>query len=201
MESVSPLIFAVCFALGTDRTSIPELIFLGLWEAHYIHRAYIYPLHIREGGKPMPAAVVSLGIIFNGINGYLNGRYIFTLSGGYPTSWLIDPRFILGVTVFVVGFVINRESDLILRSLRQPGESGYRIAQRGFFRWVSCPNYLGEIMIWSGWAVATWSLAGLSFALWTAANLVPRARTHHSWYKNNFADYPPERKILVPYLW
>jgi 3-oxo-5-alpha-steroid 4-dehydrogenase 1 len=201
MESASPVIFAVCFALGTERISIPGGIFLGLWEAHYIHRAYIYPLHIRDSGRPMPAAVVSLGFFFNGINSYLNGRYIFTLSGGYPIGWLGDPRFILGATLFVVGFIINRESDLILRSLRRPGESGYHVTRRGLFRWISCPNYLGEIMIWSGWALATWSLAGLSFAVWTAANLVPRARAHHLWYRNHFIDYPPERKILVPFIW
>ena len=43
------------------------------------------------------------------------------------------------------------------------------------FRLVSCPNYFGEIVDWSGFALATWSPGGLLFALWTAANLVPRA--------------------------
>ncbi len=201
MESFSPAVFAVCFAFGTYRFSAPELLFLALWQAHYIHRAFIYPQFIREGAKPMPLAVVAMAIFFNGVNGYLNGRWVFTFSGGYPNSWFIDPRFILGVTLFVVGFVINRESDLILRALRAPGESDYKIPRRGLFRWVSCPNYLGEILIWGGWALATWSLAGLSFAVWTAANLVPRARSHHKWYLRHFADYPAERKILIPYLW
>jgi 3-oxo-5-alpha-steroid 4-dehydrogenase 1 len=69
------------------------------------------------------------------------------------------------------------------------------------YRFISCPNYLGEIMIWTGWAIATWSLAGLSFLVWTMANLIPRARAHHCWYKEQFPDYPPERKALVPGLW
>ena len=60
----------------------------------------------------------------------------------------------------------------------------------GFFRWVSCPNYLGEMLQWSGFALATWSLPGLSFALWTVANLLPRAVAHHRWYRREFADYP-----------
>ena len=69
------------------------------------------------------------------------------------------------------------------------------------YRWISCPNYFGEIIEWIGWAIATWSLAGLAFALWTAANLVPRAYSHHQWYRESFTDYPPERKALVPRLW
>ena len=65
---------------------------------------------------------------------------------------------------------------------------------------MSCPNYLGEIVEWCGWALATWSLAGLAFALYTAATLRPRALNHHSWYRQRFPDYPPERRALVPYV-
>jgi 3-oxo-5-alpha-steroid 4-dehydrogenase 1 len=201
MESTSPLIFAICFILGSNRNTIPEIIFLLLWEAHYIHRAYIYPISIRGGEKPMPLAVISMGFLFNGVNSYLNGRYVFTLSNGYDNSWLVDPRFIIGVVIFICGFVINRNSDIILHNLREPGQPEYRITEKGLFRWVSCPNYLGEIMIWTGWAISTWSLAGLSFALWTAANLVPRARANHLWYKKQFPEYPPERHILIPGIW
>jgi protein-S-isoprenylcysteine O-methyltransferase Ste14 len=69
------------------------------------------------------------------------------------------------------------------------------------YRWISCPNYLGEIVEWSGWALATWSLPGLAFAVWTAANLAPRAHSHHLWYREHFEDYPPQRKALLPGLW
>jgi hypothetical protein len=33
------------------------------------------------------------------------------------------------------------------------------------------------------------------------ANLVPRAIATHAWYREKFADYPPERRILVPFVW
>ena len=70
----------------------------------------------------------------------------------------------------------------------------------GLYRWVSCPNYLGEILEWSGWALATWSWPGLAFAVFTFANLAPRALSTHRWYRETFADYPPERKALVPFV-
>jgi len=201
MEAPAPLVFALCFIWGGARVSAVMLIFVVLWETHYLHRAFIYPFSLRGDTHRMPLSVVGFGVLFNLMNGYLNGRYIFTFSGGYSTAWLADPRFIAGVALFVAGFVLNRRSDQILRSLRQPGESSYKIANTGFYRWVSCPNYLGEIVIWIGWAIATWSLAGVAFAFWTIANLMPRARAHHAWYRDTFPDYPEERKALVPRLW
>ena len=201
MEAAAPLVFAACFLLGSNQVTVTTLVFLGLWEAHYIHRAYIYPFSLRIRTKQMPISVIALAFIFNTVNGYLNGRYLFTLSDGYTIEWLVDVRFITGLIIFITGFVINRRADLALRNLRQPGESDYKIPYSEMYRWISCPNYLGEILIWVGWAIATWSLPGLAFAVWTIANLVPRARSHHIWYKEHFPDYPSGRKALVPGLW
>ena len=117
------------------------------------------------------------------------------------SEWLIDPRFQAGLVLFVTGHAINRHADRTLHNLRQPGETGYAIPTGGLYRWISCPNYLGEMIEWIGWAVATWSPAGLAFATWVAANLVPRAHAHHLWYQEQFADYPPERRALLPGLW
>ncbi|MEL6182594.1 MAG: 3-oxo-5-alpha-steroid 4-dehydrogenase, partial [Myxococcota bacterium] len=113
-----------------------------------------------------------------------------------------DPRFIVGVLVFAVGMAINLHSDTLLLNLRKPHEHGYKIPHGGVYRWVSSPNYLGEIIEWFGWALATWSLGGLAFALYTAANLAPRAWTHHRWYLDTFPDtYPKERRALIPWVW
>jgi protein-S-isoprenylcysteine O-methyltransferase Ste14 len=201
MEAVSPLIFTACFMLGSNARTVTQFGFLGLWNAHYIHRAFIYPFRLRGDAKRIPLAVVAPGIFFNMVNAYLNGRYIFTFSDGYTNQWLADPRFIIGVSIFIIGFIINRQADRMLRNLRSADESGYKIPYGGMYRWISCPNYFGEILIWVGWAIATWSLPGLAFALWTVANLVPRARSHHNWYREHFPDYPPERGILMPGIW
>ncbi len=201
MEAPAPIVFVVCFLLGGNGITTVTLVFLVLWEAHYLHRAFVYPFSLRGTAQRMPLLVMSFGFLFNIMNGYLNGRYIFGFSGGYTSSWLTDPRFIVGTALFITGFVINRQADIALRELRKSGESGYKISYSRFYRWVSCPNYLGEITIWIGWAIAIWSLPGLAFAFWTVANLLPRARAHHAWYRENFPDYPPERKALVPGLW
>jgi protein-S-isoprenylcysteine O-methyltransferase Ste14 len=68
------------------------------------------------------------------------------------------------------------------------------------YRWVSCPNYFGEMLEWIGWAIATWSLAGSAFAIFTIANLLPRALANHRWYQTEFPDYPSDRRAVIPGL-
>lgn len=201
MEAPAALVFALCFALGEAPKNLTAFVFLGLWEAHYVHRAFIYPFQIADSRKKMPVLVILMAFIFNCGNAYLNGAYLFSLSGGYPRDWLTDPRFVIGAGMFVLGFTLNRRADRTLHQLRAPGETGYKILYGGLFERVSCPNYLGEIIEWSGWALATWSLPGASFAVWTFANLAPRARAHHRWYRSNFPYYPTDRRALIPGVW
>ena len=200
MESAAPVVFLWCYLTGQSN-SASVIVFLLMWELHYVHRAFVFPFSLRNGRGQMTLVVIVSGFLFNAVNAYLNGRYVFTFSGGYPADWLTGPRFVIGTAVFAAGFIVNRHSDWTLRNLRRPGESGYKIPYGGLYRWVSCPNYSGEILIWIGWAIATWSLPGLAFAVWTVANLAPRARSHQRWYREYFPDYPEKRKALVPLLW
>ena len=97
--------------------------------------------------------------------------------------------------------MINIRADSKLFGLRKSDDTGYKIPRGGLYERISCPNYFGEILEWIGWAIATWSLAGLAFAIYTIANLAPRAMAHHRWYRETFSDYPKQRKALIPYLW
>jgi protein-S-isoprenylcysteine O-methyltransferase Ste14 len=202
MESVSAVVFLLMFIIGSTAPTAATITFLLMWEAHYIQRAFIYPFLLRAGQKKMPLAIPLLAIIFNTGNAYVNGRYLFHFADNrYNANWLIDPRFIIGASLFITGFSINRWADNTLHGLRPPGETGYKIPQGGFYRYISCPNYFGEIIEWFGWAIATWSLPGLAFAVWTFANLAPRAQANHNWYHDHFEAYPPERKALIPGVW
>jgi 3-oxo-5-alpha-steroid 4-dehydrogenase 1 len=176
-------------------------VFFVMWQAHYVHRAFVYPFTLRSPSRRMPVVVVAMAVVFNTVNAYINGRFLFTLGLNYPVSWFADPRFVAGVGVFAAGYIVNRRSDWLLRQSRGAGERPYCRIEEGLFRYICCPNYFGEILIWTGWAIATWSLAGLSFALWTAANLLPRARAHLRWCRDYFEDYPEGRKAVIPGLW
>lgn len=201
MEFPSALLFLIWFLVGDAPKNLAAFLFLLMWEAHYIHRAFIYPFRIADGKKKMPVAIMVIGLVFNAGNAYINGGYLYQFSGGYPINWLYSPQILIGLSLFISGFIINRWADRDLRSLRINTEADYQIPHGVLYRWISCPNYFGEIIEWTGWAIATWSLPGLAFALWTFANLAPRARAHHKWYHHEFPNYPPERKALIPKVW
>jgi 3-oxo-5-alpha-steroid 4-dehydrogenase 1 len=200
MELPAVLVFGFIIADYAPLTATTLLLFL-LWQLHYCHRVFVYPLSLQPGRK-MPWVIVLMAVLFNTINGYLNAYSITIHADMYDDSWLLQPQLIIGVVLFLSGMALNKVSDHKLAQLsslkKRPGD--YRIPYGGAYRWVSCPNYLGEIIQWTGWAIACWTLAGWVFAIWTAANLVPRAIAHHRWYQQHFDDYPRDRRALIPYL-
>lgn len=197
MELPATVLFALIYFNGEASRQMAPLVFLAMWQAHYLHRTFVFPFRIRTGGKTIPIAVVGAGFVFNVVNAYINARFVSSI-GEYSTDWLTDPRFLAGLAIFAAGMALNIRSDNILLKLRGSGNSGYSIPRGGAYRYVSCPNYLGEIIEWAGWALATWSLAGFAFFLYTAANLAPRALSHHKWYQARFPDYPHNRMALIP---
>ncbi len=197
MELPAPLVFLVVFLDGDQRFQLVPLLFLVMWQVHYLNRTFVYPFRVRTGDRKTPLLVIATGSFFNVINAYLNARFVSQF-GEYPNDWLTDPRFLIGIGIFVFGLALNLHADNTLMRLRQDGGTEYAIPQGGSFRFVSCPNYLGEILEWLGWAVATWSMCGLAFLLFTIANLAPRARSNHRWYLETFSDYPVQRRALIP---
>ena len=200
MEIVSPVIFAIFFLSGPSEKTTALWIIFCLWMTHYVHRSVIFPMRMQTSGKVIPVMIVVMAASFNAANGWANGWYLGSGFGSYPISWLTDPRFILGLAIFFVGAYINITSDNSLLGLRRDGETGYRIPQGRVFNLVSCPNHLGEIIQWTGFAILCWNLPALAFSIWTAANLIPRAIAHHKWYRNTFPNFPADRKALIPYL-
>ena len=142
MEAPSFLVMAAMALFGhsLDGASISEgpalsLLFFCLWELHYAYRSFIYPFRIRNTNKhPFPLVLITMVILFNSANAYVNGWWLFASGFSYGSSWLTDARFIVGI------------------------------------------------------------------ALFTIANLLPRALSNHSWYLESFPDYPKERKALIPFI-
>lgn len=200
MEVVSPAALLFAWFSGSGGRDGWTVLFVAIWLLHYANRALIYPFVSRWGGRRMPVVIMGSAIFFNAVNGGLNGWWFGHIAAPYPVDWGTDPRFIVGGILLVAGAAINLWADAVLRRLRAPGESGYRIPRGGLYDRISCPNYLGEILEWVGFAAMTWSPAAATFALWTAANLVPRAISHHRWYQERFPDYPRERKAILPGL-
>ncbi|KAB0380855.1 hypothetical protein FD755_008639, partial [Muntiacus reevesi] len=161
---------------------------------------FVYSLLTR--GRPFPVVYLFRGFVFCLGNGFLQGYYL-AYCAEYPAEWYTDIRFSLGVFLFILGMGINIHSDYILRQLRKPGEIIYRIPQGGLFTYVSGANFLGEIIEWIGYAVASWSLPALAFAFFSVCFLGLRAFHHH---RQTFVDkvmsllFNMLSRLVIPFL-
>ena len=116
-----------------------------------------------------------LAFIFCTVNGLQIGHY----HTYYSKSSLSDCNFIIGSLIFFFGLISNIDSDNRLIKLRKNSKSGYKIPYGGLFEYVSAANYSGECFEWLGFALASWSLPALAFALFTISNTAPRGYHHH----------------------
>ena len=108
---------------------------------------------------------------------------------------------LVGAGCFLCGMFVNIQSDNILKALRKEGETGYKIPYGGMFRFVSSPNYLGEILEWVGFALIAQTAAAIWFALFSVIFLGWRGLKTHQWYRQKFgSDYPGDRMAVVPLI-
>ncbi|KAG6537175.1 hypothetical protein ZIOFF_002261 [Zingiber officinale] len=182
---------------------------LSLYLLHYVHRTIVYPLRLHFSSSSssskkaagFPLLISLFGFAFNLLNAYLQSRSIShyaDYTGRQAQAWL---RAAVGAVVFFWGMAINITSDSALMRLKAQG-GGYKIPRGRWFELVSCPNYMGEMMEWLGWAVMAWSPAAMGFFLYTCSNLGPRARANLQWYRDKFGDaYPKSRKAFVPFIY
>jgi len=209
MELPATLSFVFFYFQGRNRFEIVPLFFLAVWLIHYGNRGFVFPYLIRTpkgATASFSIVVVASGWVVTTLHGYLNAAFISDLGTHFTPDWFVDPRFLIGITLYYASFVLNVHSDAIIRNLRtieevERGEKVYRIPRGGLFRFVTSPSYLTEITAFTGFAIATWCLGATFIALVTVANLVPRALQTHRWYKEKFPDYPRERRALLPFLW
>lgn len=182
--------------------AVPSLAIAGLFLFHYFQRSFIFPCLMR-GKSRMPLVITLMGALFNVVNVYLIGGWLFFVApegyyrplasflAGDMSAFLSSPQpaaFVAGTLIFFVGLAVNWHSDHIVRHLRRPGETGHKIPRGGMYDYVTSANYLGEIIEWAGFALLSWSWAGVVFVVWTCANLVPRAAKLHARYIREFGD-------------
>jgi 3-oxo-5-alpha-steroid 4-dehydrogenase 1 len=208
MELPATIAFYVTYFQGPNRFEPFPLFVLFLWTCHYANRGFLMPalMRVPKGNKnSFGLMVVMIGWVVTSLHGYLNAAWVTRYHPEPGFAWFTDPRFIAGALLYYGALALNLHADHVLRTLRtrdevERGERVYRIPMGGLFRWVTNASYLSELVFWSGFALLTWSPSGVYILAISAANLVPRAFSTHRWYRERFADYPKERRVLIPFL-
>ncbi len=202
MEAPAFVTMGLLWICSARRSEWAPMVMGLLFELHYFQRSFIFPLLMR-GRSRMPITILLMGAFFNVINAYLQGGWLFYFAPAdlYTPAWLYSPQFLVGVVVFGIGMYINLQSDAIIRSLRAPGDTRHYLPHGGMYDYVTSANYFGEILQWGGFALLTFSWAGLLFFVWTAANLVPRADAIYRRYREEFGEAVGRRKRVFPFLY
>ncbi|KAJ3192891.1 hypothetical protein HK101_005791 [Irineochytrium annulatum] len=207
-EGVSLIGMPTFFLLTAENINPVNGLLLFLFTAHYTNRAIVYVVRA-PSIAPAAIEVILAAIAFNLPNSFVNAY----AAASVTEVKLKDPLFPLGILLFVIGFCGNVYSDEILRRLRtdkRTGDDGvvgkngkrYYIPRGGAFKWVTSANYMWECVEWLGWAIAVGRLGPWAFFVFTVANLAPRARATHHWYKTTFGGkYPEVRRAILPYVW
>ena len=197
MESPCVILMLVYAFLVKDELQAFHIVFLLIWLSHYLHRTFIYPFVITMTNPKMPISIACSAFFFNIINVSIQAFGIFYFTQ-YSEDWFMSPAFIIGLSIFLFGMFINIKSDYIINSMKRNKGPGYHLPDQFLYKYLSAPNYFGEIIEWLGWAILTFSISGFVFLIWVIANLFPRAIAHHKWYIDKFDNYPKERKAIIP---
>lgn len=205
MEMPVFIVMMYLWAISPVRMEIPYLIFFLIFEFHYFQRSFVFPF-LMKGNSKMPVTIMGLSVIWNLINGYIQGYWLFHLApqySPYAVNWVTDPRFIIGTLIFFIGWGINMHSDHVIRHLRKPGDTNHHLPKGGLYKYVTSANYFGEITEWLGFAILTWSYAGLCFWWFSCCNLVPRANSIWHKYQEEFPDEFDAKRLkrIIPFIY
>ena len=203
MECPVFIVMAILWWMSDYAMQTAPLVLFIIFQTHYFQRSFIFPMLMR-GNSKMPLGIVALGFIFNTLNALMQGGWIFFLAPqDYYADWFSKPFIYIGIAIFFAGMFINWQADYIIRHLRKPGDTKHYIPKGGMFRYVSSANYFGELVEWTGFAIASWSWAGVVFVLWTFANLAPRSASLYKRYEKEFGEEFTSlgRKRIIPFIY
>ncbi|MCL1969045.1 MAG: DUF1295 domain-containing protein [Bacteroidetes bacterium] len=201
----------ILWLCSPNRWHVVPIVFLLIFQSHYLQRALIFPFLIK-GKSKMPIGIMCMGIAFNILNSMMQGYWIFYVAYEQipqalfvqADNWFLSWQFIFGICLFIGGYIINLYSDYIIRHLRKDPNDTKHYFPKGFmFKYVTSANYFGELIEWLGFAILTWSVSGLVFFIWTFANLVPRANAIYKHYKKEFPEEMKNRKLkrIFPFIY
>ena len=106
MECPAVFLFLVVYLQGAEAWNTVPLVFLAMWQVHYVNRTLVYPFRIRTGRR-IPLLAAGAGFFFNVLNAYVNARFVSHL-GDYSDSWLSQPCFLDRSGGFCGGYIAER---------------------------------------------------------------------------------------------
>lgn len=123
-----------------------------------------------------------------------------------------DIACIIGGVLMVFGLVLESASDI--SKSRQKKRNPGRFCDKGLFRLVRCPNYLGEMIIWTGvfvtgvsslctvgqWIVAIIGYLGIIYVMFSGARRLEIRQNKNYGNDPEYQAYVKQVPIMLPFV-
>ena len=142
-----------------------------------------------------------------------NSAHYWILSGLNMAYWIYSPSAAAakpsnpiitysGLALFAFGELGNFSNHLTLRDLRSSGGSERGIPKGLGFDLVTCPNYMFEVMAWTGVILVSWSWSTVLFAIVAIIPMGIWAKKKEARYRKEFgAKYQRKTYGCLPGIW
>ena len=132
----------------------------------------------------------------------------FRLSSQEPA----DTVFAIGLAIMFFGIVFEAVSDL--QKSKAKKQNPKRFCDTGLFRIVRCPNYLGELIIWTGVFISGWTILkgagqwicallgylGIVYIMFSGARRLELRQDRSYGEDPEYQDYVRSTPILLPFI-
>lgn len=214
MELPCSMVFAYSFFVkgGAQSSNTAPKFFAFVFMCHYLYRGWLYPIFMikvhSESARNFDVAIAFGSWVVTVTHGYLNAR-MFAQHGRHladraKTHWFQQTKFRLGIAIYYTFLACTIYHDYLMRELRPcPNGERYCIPTGGLYDYVTSAQYLCELCMWFGFAMASgFRVNGLFILCVSLVNLVPRSIANHEWYLSKFDSYEAlGRARLVPKVW
>ncbi|KAG8531201.1 uncharacterized protein KY384_004559 [Bacidia gigantensis] len=206
VEYLGPILihpaFYSFFTKNGEGASYTQTLTLILVVTHFLKRELETLFIHRFSASTMPTS-----------NIFKNSAHYWLLSGVNMAFWIYRQSFYgksgpspivtsLGLALFVLGELGNLSTHLTLRGLRSSGGKERGIPQGLGFDWVTCPNYMFEVVAWLGVALVSLNWSTVLFAIVATGQMGVWAKKKEARYRKEFGGtYKRKRYAILPGIW
>ena len=123
-----------------------------------------------------------------------------------------DNAFVfIGAIIMVCGITLESAADIQKNKAKKINPR--RFVDTGLFRIVRCPNYLGEMIFWTGvlisglpilrgwqWLWALCGYVGIVYIMFNGAKRLETRQTKRCWKMKEYVEYSNKTPIIIPFL-
>ncbi len=119
---------------------------------------------------------------------------------------------VVGIVISVIGLILEAEADR--QKSAQKKENPNMVATKGLYRIVRCPNYLGEILFWTGifvsgvttytgigqWVTGILAYVCIVYVMFNGAQRLEKRQMDRYGKDETYRSYADKTPIILPFI-